>query len=136
MTCGAIINCLSLIAVRDVEVWGRFDHERPGIGTSELIVIGSIVLLLAGTLAWQILRRRHQREFLTDSASKLFGELCRAHRLDRSSRRLLKKLAAERGINNEAELFVEPHYFDTTNLTATLKSSAVELRQLRHKLFD
>jgi hypothetical protein len=133
----AVDNYIVVFAARqEIGVWGRFDHQRPGIGTSELVVIAFVVVLLAGSLAWQMLKRRYQREFLYDSASRLFGELCHAHQLDRSARRLLKRLAAARGIKNLTELFVEPHYFDAATLPSSLKPSAGALRQLRHKLFD
>jgi hypothetical protein len=133
----AIKHCALLLAARQESgVWGRFDHQRPGVGTSELIVIAFVVVLLAGSLAWQMLKRRYEREFLCDSASRLFGELCHAHQLDRSARRLLKRLAAARGLKNLTELFVEPHYFDAATLPSSLKPSAGALRHLRYKLFD
>jgi hypothetical protein len=137
MILAAFCSYVHLLAVRqEQDVWGRFDHQRPGIGTSELCVIAFVVVMLAGSLAWQILKRRYQREFLYDSAAKLFSELCRAHQLDRASRRLLKQLAAARGLKNLTELFVEPNNFDAATLPPVLKSSAASLRQLRHRLFD
>ena len=133
----AIHNCVQLFAARqELSVWGRFDHQRPGIGTSELIVIAFVVVLLAGSLAWQMLKRRYQREFLYNSPSRLFGELCHAHQLDRAARRLLKRLAVARDLKNATELFVEPNHFDAASLPPALKQSAPALRQLRHKLFD
>lgn len=128
---------MQLIATRQdsAGVWGRFDNQRPEFGIHEMIILGSVALLLAGTLVWQAMKRRRQREFWFNSASRLFGELCRSHHLDRSSRRLLKHLAAARGLKNATELFVEPEYFDMTSLPLALKPSASELRQLRHTLF-
>ena len=137
MNSTALGMCMQLLAIQnETNVWGRFDNHRPAIGTSELFVVAFVVVLLAGSLAWQMFKRRYQREFLYDSAAKLFGELCHAHRLDRASRRLLKKLAAARGLMNPTELFVEPNYFDAATLPAALKPSAPSLRQLHHKLFD
>jgi hypothetical protein len=137
MTHGALWF-LHLLATREesFRVWGRFDHQRPGVGPFELIILSAVALLLAGTLIWQIVARRRQREFASNNPTRLFGELCRAHRLDRSNRRLLKQLAAAHGIKSAALLFVEPDYFDMTNVPPALKSLAGELRQLRHKLFD
>ncbi len=117
-------------------VWGRFDNQRATFGTHEKIILGAVALLLAGTLIWQVIARRRQREFWLNSAPRLFHELCRAHHLDHASRRLLKRLAAARGVKPAAHTFVEPKYFDTTNLPPALKSSASEIRLLRHKLFD
>ncbi len=118
-------------------IWGRFDNQRPSFGTHEIIMVVAVVaLLLIATLIWQLFTRRRQRDFSRNSTLRLFGELCRAHRLDRPSRRLLKRLAAARGLKNSTELFVEPEHFDMTSLPPALKTSASELRQLRHKLFD
>jgi hypothetical protein len=117
-------------------VWGRFDHQKATFGKFELIILGAVVLLLAGTLVWQWIGRRPPRDFRCNSPSRLFGDLCRAHRLDRSSRRLLKQLASQCDARSPAELFVEPAFFDTANIPSALKASARELRQLRHKLFD
>lgn len=116
-------------------VWGRFDHQRPVFGAHELIILVSVAALLAGALFWEAIKRRREREFWFNSNSRLFAEMCHAHRLDRSSRRLLKQLAASRGLKNPAELFVEPDHFDTTNLPLELKPRAPGVRQLRHELF-
>lgn len=134
----SVLNLLLLASRQEsVTVWGRFDHHRgPAFGTVELVLLGGVTLLLTCTLAWQLITRRPQREFRFNSPTRLFTELCRAHRLDRTNRRLLKQLAAERGLKNAALLFVEPEHFDLTNLPADLKSSAAELRHLKHKLFD
>jgi hypothetical protein len=124
-----------LLAMRPdtIRTWGRFD--RP-LETHELIVAGIIVLLLGGTLVWQLLPQRRPRDFNCNNPSRLFTELCRAHRLDRSHRKLLKRLAAAHGLKSAAVLFMEPEYFDATNVPPDLKPSARELRQLRHVLFD
>jgi hypothetical protein len=56
--------------------------------------------------------------------------------LNWSNRRLMKQLATARGLKTPATLFIEPEYFDVTNLPAALQSSAKELRKLRHRVFD
>jgi hypothetical protein len=117
-------------------IWGRFDGRPATYSTFELLTIGAVVLLLAGALVWQFIPSRRRRDFRYDSRARLFGELCRAHHLDRSNRRLLKQLAAARSLKSPNVLFVEPDYFDMTNIPPILKASAHELRQLRHKLFD
>ena len=93
-------------------------------------------LLLLTLLVSFLLARRRQKEFLHNSPSRLFHELCRAHRLDLANRRRLKKLAAAENAESAAALFVEPKYFDAANIPQSLNSSANELRQLRSKLFE
>src|SRR4051812_11948030 len=118
-------------------LWGRFDNKRMTFDGNDLLIVGGVTLLVLCAFAWQlILRRRHQRDFWFDSTSRMFAELCRAHKLGRSNRRLLKQLAIARGLGNATVLFVEPDHFEATDLPPELKASASDLRQLRHKLFD
>jgi hypothetical protein len=131
---------LSLLAVNpdDFRVWGRFDNQRAaGFGTAEwCVLIGGVTLLLAILGTSYVLAKRKGCEFLRNSPKGLFHDLCRAHRLHTRNRRLLKQLAAARGVPNPAELFVEPKYFDAADLPQSLQSASSELRQLRHALFD
>jgi len=101
----------------------------------ELLILAAVTLLVIGAIIWQTISRR-RREFEYDRPPRLFKELCRAHKLTWSNRRLLIQLAAARGLKGAALLFVEPEHFDVTNIPAALKASAAELRRLRHKLFD
>jgi hypothetical protein len=126
---------LSLLAENpdNFRVWGRFDNQRAGFGTAEwCVLIGGVTLLLAFLVTSYVLAKRKRCEFLRNSPNGLFHDLCRAHRLHMRNRRLLKKL----GVENPAELFVEPKYFDAADLPQSLQSAAPELRQIRHALFD
>jgi hypothetical protein len=130
---------LTLIAVKENPgiVWGRFDHQRPRFGNAELtIIIGATSLLIIVMLVSYWRSRRRKLEFLRNSSSQLFGELAAAHRLDRSKRRLIKRLAAAHGQRNSAALFVEPDYFEPTKVPTSEKISTDALRQLRHELFE
>jgi hypothetical protein len=122
----------------DYRVWGRFDDQPTTSGIPQwMIVLGCTALVLAVIgLINGILTRRRRREFWHDNSARLFQDLCRAHHLDRSHRRLLKKLAASRGIAHPAELFVEPRHFEAADLPSALQASERDLRQLRHTLFD
>jgi hypothetical protein len=121
----------------DFRVWGRFDDQRAGFGPTEItIIVSATVLFLLVALSSYWRSRRQRLVFWHDSSSRLFRELCRAHRLNSASKRLLKRLASAREVSSAADLFVAPEYFELANLPATLKSSADDLRQLRHKLFD
>jgi hypothetical protein len=122
----------------DYRVWGRFDNQPSTSGIPQwMLVMGATALLLASiALVNGLLTRRKRREFWQDNSSRLFRDLCRTHRLDSANRRLLKKLAAARGIEHTAELFVEPTHFEVADLPPALHASARDLRQLRHTLFQ
>lgn len=118
-------------------VWGRFDHERPGISSGQwMIVIGVVALALLAGMVWRVAKRRSTRTFSADSSAKLFRELCAAHGLRRASCRLLKRLAEARDVANPAMLFIEPQHFDAKSLPGELKSSSKELRRIGEMLFD
>jgi hypothetical protein len=134
-----VANWLGLLAENpdDFRVWGRFDNQRPGFGTAEwTVLIGALTLLMLIAATSYIIAKRRRSEFLHNSPKRLFHDLCRAHHLHMRNRRLLKKLAAARGVENAAELFVDPQYFDAADLPQALQSAESELRQLRHTLFD
>lgn len=123
---------LLLASTDGLEVWGRFDHERPTYG------LGQILLVLAAGLvaiALAVVLLRLCRRFRTNSSRALFRELCRAHGLNQSSRRALKRLATARGLKNCAVLFVEPRYFETTDLPPALKAAGTEIKLLHDRLF-
>ena len=102
----------------------------------ETLVVVGIILAISLTL---ILVGRHFRRFERlksyDSPPELFRELCRVHRLDWSSRRLLKRLAAEWEMTSPALLFIEPERFNAARLPADWQDRAERLGQLRQQLF-
>jgi hypothetical protein len=129
---------LVLLATREEmhRVWGRFDHQRPGFNPSQLVFLFTgIVVAIAAAVVWRVLKRRGARMFSSDSAAKLFRELCAAHGINRSGRRLLKQLADASGVSDPATLFVEPRYFQAEKIPRELRTSANELRLLGETLF-
>jgi hypothetical protein len=128
-----------LLATRDDSgvFWGRFDHQRAGFGATEwALIIGATFLLVvvASISYWRA--KRQKAEFLSHNPSRLLAELCRAHRLSRSERWLMRRLASAQGLENGCAIFVEPEYFDSGKRPPMLEPLASELRQLRHKLFE
>jgi HEAT repeat protein len=116
-------------------VWGRFDHHRPGFEPTHLWTLLSVAALLV-TVAVVAYRssRRSKVVFTDDNPRRLFRELCQAHRLSFLNRRLLRRLAlAHRA--DPVLLFVDPSYFETTNLPAELRSVTEKIRLLRDRLF-
>jgi hypothetical protein len=131
------INMLSLAAVQELpRVWGRFDHQRPADGTNQMLMVAGMAALVAVVLLiWLRAARRPPSSFVSNSPARLFGELCRAHGLSHSNRRLLKRVATERGLPSPALVFIEPKHLDIESLPASLLPSASEVEQLRTHLF-
>jgi hypothetical protein len=131
-----IIHGIQLFAAQDYSnEWDRL-RDLLSANTHEVLILTAVTLLVIVTIVWQVVSKRHRRDFDYDRPHRLFADLCRAHKLTWSNRRLLKQLAMARGLKSPTLLFVEPDHFDMTNLPSVLKTSATELRQLRHKLFD
>jgi hypothetical protein len=130
---------LAMLAMRKSSggVWGRFDHGRPGVGTTEWAVIVVATVLLVAVMCISSWRAKRQKaQFLHDSKSRMFGELADVHRLSRADRRLLRNLAAARDVGHAATLFVEPDYFEAEKLPGALQGSSGELRRLRQAIFE
>lgn len=135
--CECTWNCL--VAMRESEgvVWGRFDHKEPGIGAAEWSLMIGAAALFAVVVLYSYWRSRiHKTGFVNNSSSRLFAELARMHRLSRSQRQTLKKLAATRGAGSAAQLFVEPRYLATNDTPPMAKMSADEIDRLRRQLFE
>jgi hypothetical protein len=133
-----IRQTMLLLASREEmhRVWGRFDHERPGISINQILFfVVAFTIAVVAVVIWRILKRRTGRTFTSDSSVKLFRELCAAHGIKRPGRRLLKKLAEARGVTNPATLFIEPAFFDLQTLPRALRASEAELRALDETLF-
>jgi hypothetical protein len=132
-----VINGIQLLAAKDYSSeWDRLRDWLDVVSPYEVLILTTVTLLVVVTIVWQVISRRRRRDFDYDRPPRLFADLCRAHKLSWSNRRLLKHLAVARGLKSPTILFVEPEYFDMTNVPPALKASAAELRQLRHKLFD
>jgi len=118
-------------------VWGRFDHQKPGITPSQwLMVLGLLAAVVVGVIIWRIVAQRAKRTYSSNNPTKLFNELCKAHGIDRAGRRLLKRLADARGESSAAQLFLDPQAFELQTMPGELRPAAKELKLLRERLFD
>jgi hypothetical protein len=120
--------------------WERLgDRFRGGYADFSLgkIVATVAVVALFGIGVYLLRRYAHERPHSAsfNSPPELFRELCRAHRLDFSQRRLLKRLAAAWDLASPAFLFVEPNYFETTKLPAEWEHDTLRVEKLRARLF-
>lgn len=101
-----------------------------------MLVTGGLVVLCLTLVFIERYFRRFERLKSYDSRPELFRELCRVHRLDWSSRRLLRRLAAEWEMTSPALLFVEPERFNAARLPPDWQPSANQLERIRQRLFE
>jgi hypothetical protein len=100
------------------------------IGSQDAPWLGAVAILAAmaiiGTAAWLVARHFTKRDqHPCNDPYKLFAELCRAHRLDRQQRRLLKRLTRAHALQQPALLFLEPERFEVSTLAAEWSSLPV-----------
>jgi hypothetical protein len=114
----------------------RFSGPRAQFGLDDaataLAVIAALAFVLYCVNRWH---SRHSGRQSFNSPKAMFRELCKAHKLDRKARQLLKQVARWQGLAHPARLFVEPERFETINLSPQLERRSAELQKLRAKLF-
>ena len=117
------------------ELGQQFRQGGAGLDTTYLIVL--IVALVATILVIGVFAHfLGLREAIgLNRPRALFSELCKAHELDRTSRRLLRSLASWHRLAAPARLFVEPERFDAASLGQPLRVRQAELERLRDRLF-
>jgi hypothetical protein len=98
-------------------------------------LLGVVLLLAIFALTLVIIKRwlAWRERPKGGSFPSLFGELCRAHRLSFSERRLLRRLAKAAEVLPLARLFVEPEHFSAE--TPLARNEIASLIALRNKLF-
>jgi hypothetical protein len=90
---------------------------------------------LALTVAIVVLMQRSWKRRMSSTPQGLFLDLCRAHRLKWSERRLLGRLAQSQKLADSACLFLRPECFEIGRLTVDLRPHLEELRELGERLF-
>jgi hypothetical protein len=100
-------------------------------------LVGVLFLGMLAAVIWFLarLRGRRERGERQNSPQGLFHELCQAHGLDRSAKRLLEQLARGRRLGDPGVLFLDPGYFDLASADPALGAQAEALDGLRRKLF-
>lgn len=86
----------------------------------------AIVVALAAVWWFSAMYLRGGDGHSYDSPSRLFRDLCRAHRLSKREIELLRRLAQERDLETPSLMFVRDEYF---------ADGGEEARQLRERLF-
>lgn len=104
--------------------------------TTKLLTVAACILAIClCLLLFDRLAKRGEHAGDYDSPPELFRELCRIHRLGRSGRRLLKRLATYWGLADPAVLFVEPEFFNSKKLSPELQEDTERVEQVRRQLF-
>lgn len=100
-----------------------------------LLAIVTVVFVVGITAArWWLLRvRDHVRR---TCPQHLLHELCVAHRLGPAERKLIQRLAKERGLAHPALLFLEPLLWDAGQLGVFGQRHAAALAVLQRQVFD
>lgn len=120
---------------RYMQMGRRFRRNSSNFDTADMVTMLGILAIVAA-IAWLIVRYvklREQRN--ASSAQHLFHELCRAHHLDRPTRKLIQSLANAHGLADPARMFVEPHRFNADKLGPAFANSRRRLAELRQQLF-
>ena len=102
-----------------------FTGENARLSQQEMFALAGIavgILLLVWFLYTWSRRQDHQRTYRRPN--RLFGQLCAAHRLTRSDRNLLKRLAEHWQLAQPALLFVQPERFAAESLPAELADAS------------
>ena len=105
-----------------------FDWKEAAIAA--MLILGPIVLILvlATVQRWRSQRRRH-------SPQALFAELCRAHGLDRSDRRVLRRVARRLQLPQPSLLFLDAQLLDGGGANAETGARQEDLTRIRQRLF-
>jgi len=128
-----------LLADRNLfkDMGSGFRDKREHFDASDLflwfgIVIGVFVVI--GIIA-KIVARRDKRQ-LYNSPRGLFRALCRAHGLDRPSRRLLARIARAQELAQPGRLFLEPERYSEAKVSEQFREERGTIELLRKKIFQ
>jgi hypothetical protein len=111
------------------EAEANFHWSNAALVVACIVAIGLAFSLAVRYLTWREGRRyRHPHQ--------LFAELCRAHGLDRASRKRLQRLASAHKLADPARIFLEPERFETTQLGASFNDDRAALEALRDLIFS
>lgn len=107
----------------------------PDLSTGQVALLCVLAASL-GLLLWRLAKRvAREGRGSYYSTNRLFGQLCRLHRLDWPSRRLLKKLAQARQLDPPTRLFIESSWFDASELPVSLQPFRARLAEIKRRLF-
>jgi len=92
-----------------------------------------LVIVITALGSWYSERKGKPRR--CNSPKRLFWSLCRAHDLSWRDRWILWRLSRYQELDDPARLFLEPHRFDSPNLSFALQRHPARIASLRERLF-
>jgi hypothetical protein len=95
-----------------------------------VVVVAFVAWLVVRSFLW--LHRRYRRL----NRWALFGELCRAHALNRGARRIVRQVAERGGLAHPALVFADPRCWDTESLASDPTIDLERAKELSARLFD
>lgn len=100
------------------------------------LLTGLLLVALAalGVYVLSRLRARQEKRGSYHHPWALFHELCKAHKLDRPSCKLLRELARWQKLDQPARLFLEPERYEPASLSPRLAAQSETLQALRERL--
>ncbi len=134
----ATFTAISLLA--QYSKWRRLGDgvRRSGSRTdlSELMPFFIVMVVIGIAIAVGVqVYKRYDYSKRCDDPLKLFRQLCAAHKLNFSSRRLLLQLATALEMPQPAALFVTPAAFRRSELPPHLQGEEKQISELAHQLF-
>lgn len=113
-----------------------FREKRESFQPTDLLWwLLAAALIAAAFVSLAAFLSRQDKHRLFNSPRALFNALCKAHKLDRSSRNLLKQLATAQEMAIPARLFLEPDRFEPAQIPAALQNCQPQYAQLKERLF-
>ena len=134
----AMLTSMQLLAQR--EAWENLGNRFTGnhlrfhwgdLGAMFGILTGAVLFVLL--LRW--LYRVQQARIYSNEPRHLFIDLCRAHRLRRRERRLLRELATASHLEQPALVFVRPDLFEPETMLDEKPKKVQAYERLAVKLF-
>lgn len=95
----------------------------------------ALALAAIAFYAWNWFKKRNDFTIPCNDPQRLFRQLCAAHNLNLSSRRLLIELAAAWEMAQPAAVFVTPSAFRVNDLPEHLRKEEARINELAAKLF-
>ena len=130
------MSALWLRAMVLAEIGDNFPDSGKRLGWHDLWAYGLVALVAAVAAALVVhLRNRNDMTQRCHNPWKLFRELCQIHNLDRSSQRLLARVAKARRLDQPAQIFLTPGVFEPAGLPPALRDRGDHLLRLRSQLF-
>ena len=105
------------------------------VATTQGIVVGAIVGIVILVCVGCLLFQQWQSQ-MAQHPNSLWKEICEAHGLTHSQRRLLQALAAKLGAKQPSMFAVNPELLDRASTEPTLTDQQIEqLQSIRQQLF-